>query len=51
MKKLFLSTLLISKDVTAYAENGAKVSRGKSKEISITKDFDKGGNIRHMRKH
>ena len=51
MKKLFLSTLLISKAVTAYAENGVEVSISKSREVSITTDFDQGGNIRHMRKH
>ena len=51
MKKLFLSTLLISIAVTAYAENIDEVSISKSTEDSITKDFDQGGNIRHMRKH
>ena len=43
MKKLFLSTLLISVAVTAYAENIDEVSVSKSTEDSITKDFDQDG--------
>ena len=43
MKKLFLSTLLISMAVTAYAENIDEVNVSKSTEDSITKDFDQDG--------